>query len=105
MSNAAVKMARDITAMVPRKPALSLLGLSEEKKEERHAHFAAAAAAVAAWQYAAAIALNEAASAAPADWIIDYDNLDFIKGCQSIPDLQAMCDATYPWSGRRIDQV
>ena len=105
MSNAAIQMARAITAIVPRKPALSLLGLSEEKKEERHAHFAAYAAAVAAWQYAAAIALNEASSAAPADWHVDQDNHEFIKGCKSIQDLEAMCDPAYPWSGRRTDQL
>ena len=105
MSNSAVQMARTITAMVPRKPAQSLLGQSAQKKEETHAHSAAMAAAVAAWQYAAAIALNQACSAAPEDWFIDQGNHEFIKGCRSLPDLEAMCDPAYPWSGRRADQL
>lgn len=105
MSNAAIQMARAISAMVPAKPALTLRGLTEEKKEERHAHFAASAAAVAAWQYAAEIALNEALSAAPEGWFIDQDNQEFIKGCKSISDLEAMCDPSYSWSGRRADQI
>lgn len=105
MSHAAIQMARTISAMIPLKPALTLRGLTECQKEERHAHFAAKAAAVAAWQYAAAIALNEASSAAPGDWFIDQDNHEFIKGCESIADLEAMCDPAYPWSGRRADQI
>lgn len=105
MSNAAINMARAIGSMVPAKPALSLRGFSEEKKQERLAHFTAMAAAVAAWQYAAAVALNDACSAAPPDWFIDQDNHEFIKGCRSIPDLEAMCDPAYPWSGRRADQM
>lgn len=105
MSNSAVQMARTITAMVPRKPVVSLLGQSAQKREESHAHSAAMAAAVAAWQYAAAVALNEACNAAPEDWVIDHSNHEFIKGCKSLPDLEAMCDPAYRWSGRRADQL
>lgn len=104
MSNsAAVKIAQAITEMIPAQP--KGLGFGEERRQAWQAHTAASVAAVAVWQYAATLALNAAASAAPAGWVVDQDNLGFIKGCQSIADLVAMCDPAYPWSGRWSDQA
>lgn len=106
MSNAAVQIARAISAMIPAKPAPSLFGSrGDVGRQEMQAHGAATAAAVAAWQYAAHTALIEAASAAPEGWVVDQDNHAFIDGVSSLPDLEAMCDPSYPWTGRRADQV
>lgn len=105
MSNAAIQMARTISAMIPAKPVTSLFGSrGDTGRQEQHAYFAAMAAAVAAWQYAAHVALTQASSAAPDGWFIDQDNHAFIDGVKSLADLEAMCDPAYSWSGRRADQ-
>lgn len=106
MSNSAIQMARAISAMIPAKPAPSLFGSrGDVGRQEMQAHGAAVAAGVAAWKYAAHIALNQAASEAPEGWVINQGNHTLIDGMNSIADLEAMCDPTYPWSGRRTDQL
>lgn len=106
MSNAAVQMARTISALIPAKPVPSLFGSrGDAGRQEMQAHGAATAAAVAAWRYAAHTALTQAASAAPEGWFVDQDNHAIIDGVSSITDLEAMCDPSYPWTGRRADQV
>lgn len=97
MTNAAIEMARKITALVPAKPAPKLLGCAAIRQEQM-AYYAAMAGAVGAWKYAAHVALNEAISAAPSGGMIDYNNHECIKFCNSITDLEAMCSPTYPWS-------
>lgn len=104
MTNAAIQVARAISAMVPTKPKTTLLG-GAARRQEAIAYGAAMSAAVAAWQYAAGVALVAATDAAPEGWVVDADNHDFIKGVRELSALEAMCDPAYPWSGRRADQV
>jgi hypothetical protein len=104
MDNAAIQMARNIAALIPAKPPTKLLG-GEASRQEQLAYGAAMAGSVGAWRFAAHAALNNAMSCAPDDWQIDYDNHAFIDGVSSLADLEAMCDQSYPWSGRRLDQI
>lgn len=104
MQNAAIQVARNIAALIPAKP-MSILGKGEANRQDQLAYGATMAAAVAAWRYAAHVALNNADSCAPADWKIDQGNHSLIDGVTSLPDLEAMCSESYPWTGRRHDQV
>ena len=99
-----VQVAQEISALLPVKPKVTLLG-GEAHRAQQIEYGTFHAAALGAWQYAAHQALNVASSASPKEWVVDQDNHAFIDGVKSISDLESMCESGYPWTGRRVDQV